>query len=42
MPVQQQHDLLVTGNHDQLNRQDFVSTLRMHILQSVGSGLEEV
>jgi len=27
MPNQQQHDILVYETHDQLNRQDFVSSL---------------
>ncbi len=39
MSGQQQHPYLVTGDHDQVNRQDFVTTLRQHILQDVGAGL---
>lgn len=36
------HDFLVTGSHDQVNRQDFVTALRQHILQDIGSGLRTV
>ena len=42
MHMQQEHDYLVTGSHDEVNRQDFVSCLCQHILQDVGSGLKDV
>ena len=42
MPLQQEHDFLVTGTHDEMNRQHYVSRLRMHILNQIGSGMRDV
>jgi SAM-dependent methyltransferase len=42
MPLQHQHDFLVTGNHDEMNRQHYVSRLRMHILNQIGGGMRQV
>ena len=42
MPLQHQHDFLVTGTHDEVNRQHYVSRLRMHILNQIGSGMRQV
>lgn len=42
MSGQLEHDFLVTGSHDDVNRQNFVTTLRLHILQNVGGGLRDV
>ncbi len=41
MLSQRKHDFLVTGDHDQVNRQNFVTNLRLHILQNVGAGLKD-
>lgn len=42
MPLQHEHDLLVTGDHDEMNRQHYVSRLRMHILNQIGGGMRGV
>ena len=42
MPLQHEHDFLVTGDHDEVNRQHYVSRLRMHILNQIGGGMRDV
>jgi len=42
MVLQAEHDFLVTGNHDEVNRQHYVSRLRMHILNEIGKGMRDV
>jgi len=42
MPLQHEHELLVTGSHDEVNRQHYVSRLRMHILNQIGGGMRQV
>lgn len=42
MPLQHEHDLLVTGTHDEMNRQHYTSRLRMHILNQIGGGMRDV
>lgn len=42
MPLQHEHDFLVTGSHDEMNRQHYVSRLRMHILNQIGGGMRDV
>jgi len=42
MANQAEHGLTVERTHDEHSRQTYVSTLRMHILNNIGSGLREV
>jgi ubiquinone/menaquinone biosynthesis C-methylase UbiE len=42
MPLQHEHEFLVTGSHDEMNRQHYVSRLRMHILNQIGAGMRGV
>jgi len=42
MTLQHEHKFLVTGTHDEINRQHFVSRLRMHVLNQVGGGMRKV
>jgi ubiquinone/menaquinone biosynthesis C-methylase UbiE len=42
MTQQREHDFLISGTHDDYNRQSFIQNMRMHILQDVSSGMEEV
>jgi len=42
MVKQAEHDFLVTGNHDEVNRQAYVSRLRMHLLTQIGGGMRQV
>ena len=42
MPLQHEHEYLITGTHDEVNRQHYVSRLRMHILNQIGSGLKPI
>lgn len=39
---QQQHDFLITGTHDEANRQAYAANLRMHVLAKIGDGLKDV
>lgn len=39
---QAEHEFLVTGRHDDVNRQAYVSDLRMYVLQDLASGMEDV
>lgn len=42
MPLQKEHDFLITGTHDEANRQAYTATLRMHVLTAIGDGLKDV
>ena len=42
MSLQHEHEFLVTGSHDEVNRQNYVSRLRMHILNQIGGGMRDV
>ena len=42
MPQQTEHDFLITGSHDEANRQAYASTLRMQVLTNIGDGLKDV
>ncbi len=42
MTQQRQHDFLVTGNHDDYNRQSYISNMRLHILVDIAGGMEDV
>ena len=42
MPLQHEHEFLVTGSDDEMNRQHYVSRLRMHILNQIGGGMRDV
>lgn len=37
MTSQREHDFLVTGSHDDFNRQSYIANMRLHILQDVSS-----
>lgn len=39
---QKQHDFLITGTHDEANRQAYTANLRMHVLAKIGDGLKDV
>ena len=42
MTRQNEHYFLISGTHDDFNRQTYVSNLRMHLLQDIASGMEDV
>ena len=42
MTQQTEHDFLVTGTHDDANRQAYTAALRMHVLTTIGDGLKDV
>jgi len=42
MTFQNEHDFLISGTHDDFNRQTYVSNLRMHVLQDIANGMEDV
>ena len=42
MVLQAEHDFLITGKHDEINRQHYISRLRMHILKNIGSGMRKI
>ncbi|NKB44338.1 MAG: methyltransferase domain-containing protein [Alphaproteobacteria bacterium] len=42
MTMQTEHDFLITGSHDEANRQAYAATLRMHVLTDIGNGLKDV
>ena len=42
MTRQREHDFLVTGSHDDFNRQSYIANMRLHILRDISSGMEEV
>ena len=42
MQQQAQHEFLVTGSHDDYNRQGYIGALRMFVLQELAGGMEEV
>lgn len=42
MPRQNEHDMLVRATHDELARQEYISTLRMHLLNDTGQGMRTV
>lgn len=39
---QTEHDFLITGTHDEANRQAYAANLRMHVLTQIGDGLKDV
>ncbi len=41
MVLQAEHNFLITGDHDEVNRQHYVSRLRMHILNHIGGGMRK-
>ena len=42
MALQTEHDFLITGSHDEANRQAYAAALRMHVLSGIGDGLKDV
>jgi len=42
MDRQTEHDFLVTGSHDEANRQAYTANLRMHVLTQIGAGMHDV
>jgi len=42
MARQAEHDFLITGTHDEANRQAYSANLRMHVLTVIGDGLRDV
>ena len=41
MVLQAEHNFLITGRHDEVNRQHYISRLRMHILKHIGGGMRK-
>lgn len=42
MALQTSHDFLITGDHDETNRQAYTAALRTHVLVGIGDGLKDV
>ena len=41
MVLQAEYNFLITGRHDEVNRQHYISRLRMHILKEIGGGMRK-